>query len=393
MSYDFSQASTQNVDPFAHLENPNANPELSEKFEENRQEFQENYADKLQVILWWENSELFSKISGSFEQSGNIQDAIESNINQIKYLDKSEYVKESLLFLLSQDKAEFNLANSDILSNNWNEQSDMKQESERERKLLSQKTISKQAKDNLSADLWLAPEEVQEKLEKTDEQNKNKEQMKTIVYNQEFMSQFLWDGKQADENKAFLEHEEVQEDLDIILSKCVLNTDVTTFQEIASTQWEEWIKQVNKSLNYAFDMQVAEILDGKVNYPEEKVFALRKEIYEWNPFEKIEAYEKIKHLVYTNEWMGWAKQSREFKNRSMLANEKQKVLNERFEQVRMLLSQAQEKNTEEVTNQQSKIDEILAMEKEEENSSWDVFSWDVEFEWINDIVNEQKEAA
>jgi hypothetical protein len=53
----------------------------------------------------------------------------------------------------------------------------------------------------------------------------------------------------------------------------------------------------------------------------------------------------------------------------MLANEKQKVLNERFEQVRMLLSQAQEKNTEEVTNQQSKIDEILAMEKEEENSS------------------------
>jgi hypothetical protein len=46
-----------------------------------------------------------------------------------------------------------------------------------------------------------------------------------------------------------------------------------------------------------------------------------------------------------------------------------------------------------VTNQQSKIDEILAMEKEEENSSWDVFSWDVEFEWINDIVNEQKEAA
>jgi hypothetical protein len=51
MSYDFSQASTQNVDPFAHLENPNANPELSEKFEENRQEFQENYADKLQVIL------------------------------------------------------------------------------------------------------------------------------------------------------------------------------------------------------------------------------------------------------------------------------------------------------------------------------------------------------
>jgi hypothetical protein len=29
----------------------------------------------------------------------------------------------------------------------------MKQESERERKLLSQKTISKQAKDNLSADL------------------------------------------------------------------------------------------------------------------------------------------------------------------------------------------------------------------------------------------------
>ena len=83
MSYDFSQSSTQNVDPFAHLENPNANPELSEKFEENRQEFQENYADKLQVILWWENSELFSKISGSFEQSGNIQDAIESNINQI----------------------------------------------------------------------------------------------------------------------------------------------------------------------------------------------------------------------------------------------------------------------------------------------------------------------
>ena len=140
-------------------------------------------------------------------------------------------------------------------------------------------------------------------------------------------------------------------------------------------------------------MQVAEILDGKVNYPEEKVFALRKEIYEWNPFEKIEAYEKIKHLVYTNEWMGWAKQSKEFKNRSNVANEQQKSLTERFEQVRLLLSQAKEKDAEDVANQQSKIDEILAMEQKEETSSGDVFGWDVELEWLNDILNEQKEAA
>lgn len=399
MSYNFPQAHNQNTDPFAHLENPNANPELNERFEENRQEFQEKYAEKLQDILWPENSELYGRIVGSFEQSWDITAAVEINIDNIKNLEDSQRVKSVLLSFLQQNWNTQEIIQEDNIPKNL--ESDYYNPNlltaetikARQKKIDFQEWLWNNAQYKLAKDLWKKTDELDEKLNTTKEQEKNKKQMISMIYNESFLESFMWETKQEiEQNKTLLEFPEVQDDLGLVLSKCVLPVEASSIQEVYQKAWDGWVKQIDRSLNYAFEMRISEILEWKMNFPQETINNLCENIYSGNPVEKIVNFEKIKTIISTNEWMGWAKQSKEYRAHKKLDWAKQIALQEQFEDVRKLLKQANQTTLDQLELKKSQIEDILAMEQAEE-AGWNVFSWDLDIEAINDILweNTQKE--
>ena len=92
--------------------------------------------------------------------------------------------------------------------------------------------------------------------------------------------------------------------------------------------------------------------------------------------------------------MWWAKQSKDYRAKSQLNNIKEQTAKQQFEEIRMLLSQADEKTQQQLETKKYQIDEILAMEQAEE-AGWNIFAWDLNLEGIDDILSEntQKEQA
>lgn len=384
---------TATSDPYAHLENPDANPELNEKFWENRDKFDTTYREVLSNILWEEWNDLLWKIAGSFELSGDINKAVEINVDSIKNLQKSEEIKATLIAYLydSWDTQNNNNSTEDIPENlqsdDYNPNLETQESlSQRQEKIDFQKNLWETAKENLSNDLALEPVELDQKLNDTSEKKKNTERMEAIIYKNEwFLEQFMWKNSQEiEENKTLLAETEVQEDLDSILSKCVLPVEAHSVQEVYNKAWEKWVEQINRSLNYAFEIQISEILEWKMNFPKETINNLCQNIYNGNPVEKIVNFEKIKSIIHTNEWMWWAKQSREFKNKTTLNNLKNQVNTLQFEEIRDLLLKANQTTLKQLQLKETEIKQILAMEKESEEADWDIFWGNLEIEWISE---------
>lgn len=376
------------------------NIENKERYNENAELFNKEYREKLENALWEEWNDLLWKIAGSFELSWDIQNAIEINVDTIKNLEESEKVKMILLSALQENE---NTQDENILTQQQekNLQSDVENVNldtaesfaARQEKIKYQQTLWNNAKQNLAEDLWLEDKQLDEKLNTTEEQNKNKKQMNSMIYNNEsFLQSFMWENsKEIEQNKTLLESPEVQDDLDLVLSKCVLPVEANSVQEVYSQAWEQWVQQINKSLNYAFEMRISEILEWKMNFPQETINNLCENIYNGNPVEKIVNFEKIKSVIGTKEWMGWAKQSKEYRVNKQHDWAKQVALQEQFQQLRDLLKEADQTTLNQLQSKQSQIEQILAEEAKE--AGWNVFAWDLDLEWINDILWEKKEQA
>lgn len=374
------------------------NIENKERYSENAELFDKEYREKLENALWEEWNDLLWKIAGSFELSGNINNAVEINVDTIKNLEESQKVKDILLSIINQESLDETVLSQQQRENLKSDEENVNLETSasfaaRQEKIDYQQNLWNNAKESLADDLALESDELDQKLNKTAEQEKNKDQMQTMIYqNESFMESFMWDKSQdIKQNKTLLEQPEVQDDLDNILAKCVLPVDADSVQEVYAKGWEKWVQQINKSLNYAFDMQIWELLDGKMNFPQETINNLCENIYSGNPMEKIVNYEKIKSIIHTNEWMGWAKQSREFRVNKQMDWVKQLVSQEQFQEVRKLLKEANQTTLDQLESKQSEIERILAMEKDEE-TSWDIFqSWEIDK--ISENLTNQKEAA
>ncbi len=374
------------------------NIENKERYNENAELFDSSYREKLENALWEEWNDLLSKIAGSFELSGDINNAIELNVDTIKNLNESEKVKTLLLSVIQQEPQDEIVLSQQQRENLKSDEENVNLDNAasfaaRQEKIDYQQNFWNNAETNLANDLWLEKDELDQKLNWTEEKNKNKDQMQTMIYqNESFMESFMWDKSQdIKQNKTLLEQPEVQEDLDIILAKCVLPVDADSVQEVYTKGWEKWVQQINKSLNYAFDMQIWELLDGKMNFPQETINNLCENIYNGNPMEKIVNFEKIKSIIHTNEWMWWAKQSKEFRVNKQVDWAKQLVSQEQFQEVRKLLKEANQTTLDQLESKQSQIERILAMEKDEE-ASWDIFqAWEIDK--ISENLNEQKEVA
>lgn len=374
------------------------NIENKERYSENAELFDSKYREKLENILWEEWNDLLWKIAGSFELSGDINKAVEINVDTIKNLEESEKVKTLLLAIINQESEDKTVLSQRQRENLKSDEENVNLDnaasfSARQEKIDYQQNFWNNAEINLSNDLGLEPEELDKRLNKTEEKNKNKDQMKTMIYqNESFMESFMWDKSQdIKQNKTLLEQPEVQEDLDNILAKCVLPVDADSVQEVYEKSWEKWVQQINKSLNYAFDMHIWELLDGKMNFPQETINNLCENIYNGNPMEKIVNFEKIKSIIHTNEWMGWAKQSREFRVNKQVDWVKQQVSQEQFQEVRKLLKEANQTTLDQLESKQSQIEQILAME-ESEADDWDIFqAWEIDK--ISESLTNQKEAA
>ncbi len=374
------------------------NIENKERYSENAELFDKEYREKLENALWEEWNDLLWKIAGSFELSGDINNAVEINVDTIKNLEESQKVKDILLSIINQESLDETVLSQQQRENLKSDEENVNLETSasfaaRQEKIDYQQNLWNNAKESLADDLALESDELDQKLNKTAEQEKNKDQMQTMIYqNESFMESFMWDKSQdIKQNKTLLEQPEVQDDLDNILAKCVLPVDADSVQEVYAKGWEKWVQQINKSLNYAFDMQIWELLDGKMNFPQETINNLCENIYSGNPMEKIVNYEKIKSIIHTNEWMGWAKQSREFRVNKQMDWVKQLVSQEQFQEVRKLLKEANQTTLDQLESKQSEIERILAMEKDEE-TSWDIFqSWEIDK--ISENLTNQKEAA
>lgn len=374
------------------------NIENKERYNENAELFDSSYREKLENALWEEWNDLLSKIAGSFELSGDINNAIELNVDTIKNLNESEKVKTLLLSVIQQEPQDEIVLSQEQRENLKSDEENVNLDNAvsfaaRKEKIDYWKNLWNNAKQNLANDLALEPEELDQRLNKTEEQEKNKDQMQTMIYqNESFMESFMWENsKEIEKNKALLEDPEVQKDLDSILSKCVLPVEAHSVQEVYAKGWEKWVQQINESVNHAFMMQVSELLDGKVNFPKETVHTLCKNISTGNPMEKIVNFEKIKSIIHTNEWMWWAKQSREFRVNKQMDWVKQLISQEQFQELRDLLKKANQTTLDQLESKQKQIEQILAME-ESEADDWDIFqAWEIDK--ISESLANQKEVA
>ena len=374
------------------------NIENKERYSENAELFDNEYREKLENALWEEWNDLLWKIAGSFELSGDINKAVEINVDTIKNLEESQKVKDILLSIINQEPQDETVLSQQQRENLKSDEENVNLETSasfavRQEKIDYQQNLWNNAKESLADDLSLEPEELDKRLNKTEEKEKNKDQMQTMIYqNESFMEPFMWENSQEiAENKALLENPEVQKDLDNILAKCVLPVDAHSVQEVYAKGWEKWVQQINKSLNHAFNMQIWELLDGKMNFPQETVNTFCKNISIGDPMQKIANYEELKKIIHTGEAMWGVRQSREFRVNKQMDWAKQLVSQEQFQEVRKLLKEANQTTLDQLESKQSEIERILAMEKDEE-TSWDIFqSWEIDK--ISENLNEQKEAA
>lgn len=205
------------------------------------------------------------------------------------------------------------------------------------------------------ANTWYTNTEVQDKLTNKAEREKNKDKALKLFYNKWDIKWIIeWtnsDPKIASEKLERFNSDAYQEDLQIIMWNFVTNVEWETLKEVFKDwEWAEDSARILESLNLAFEMQIVKLTEWKANYNIETVEDLVLELREWDPFEKLEKFEQIKSLVNTSEWTKGKKSNEFFQNIQTWREEKEKSLEERFNNLKEQVENAKKLKNEKKEN-------------------------------------------
>lgn len=180
------------------------------------------------------------------------------------------------------------------------------------------------------------------------------------------------------EDNEFLWLEEVQDDLESILGNFLVETNITDFNELSI--WDQ--ESVNDVLNSSFDLQVSKLIKNKANYPTITVENYIKEIHDWEPIDKIKAYEELKEIINHKEWISW-KAMEKWKN-SIMNKIKLKATEKVDNYIQDIKTLMENKDIVLTNKQKEKLTEELKQLETIEDSmvKWEVFSWDLSIESI-----------
>jgi hypothetical protein len=196
-----------------------------------------------------------------------------------------------------------------------------------------------------------------------------------------------WDKNKLEENKDFFNNEFVQKDLEKIMWNFLTDNEWQSLTEVFQNWWVEASKKIETSLNLAFEMEVNTVLENKMNYDTEKVDKLLLKLQEWNPFDKLVAFEDIKMHVNTSESI-WSKLDKSFQKVSKWAEKEKLTIQDRFENVKYMIDIWKELNDMNIL-QEAEMD-LLSIK--EEVPSWEIFEWwdiDILLQEVQEILKEQ----
>jgi hypothetical protein len=333
---------------------------------------------------------ILSRLETQYLKDVNFFD-INEELNTIFYWWNINWYKTSGIDIDNKDEIYNELLIT--ISNNHNEAHEDKYENpeklnETERKLESQEYLRDSAYERLSSSITSIPGDLEstidkpnsEQLEKYLEKNSVKEdnikKWETLIYNDNFISTFFSkDPEQKKLDEEFFNYPEVKNDLKDILSNFLVNTDKDKLSDV--DKWD--LEQINIALNSAFDIKIAELLDGKVNYPEITINTMIKEIRDWNPFEKIETFEALKQIVNNNEWKSWIAMEKWKINIVKSLKLGQTILEKYFKEIQLQIKE-NHWNIELINELKIELENIL-LEKNELISTGEIFEWDISLEW------------
>ncbi len=185
------------------------------------------------------------------------------------------------------------------------------------------------------ANTWLTQEEVQEKLTDDTEREKNKDKALKLFYNEWSIKGIIkWTSTSEDAQKKLekFNSEDYQEDLQKIMWNFVTDVEWETLVDVfRDWEWSEDSGKILESLNLAFEMQINKVTEWKANYDTEIVDDLITELRDWDPFEKLDIFEKIKSLVNTWEWKNSEKSSKVGKKINEWREKEKVSLEKRFD--------------------------------------------------------------
>ena len=124
------------------------------------------------------------------------------------------------------------------------------------------------------------------------------------------------------------------------------------------------------------------MIKNKANYPTITVENYIKEIHDWEPIDKIKAYEELKEIINHKEWISW-KAMEKWKN-SIMNKIKLKATEKVDNYIQDIKTLMENKDIVLTNKQKEKLTEELKQLETIEDSmvKWEVFSWDLSIESI-----------
>jgi len=168
---------------------------------------------------------------------------------------------------------------------NTSEKETIKEKPKQENKTDIEQKMQKNLGLESGKELW-------EKLYNTESRSNNLKQAKEIFFSPDKVKQYSSKNPKLEQfGEGIFEWEWMDEDLREILWNFVINSETTNLSDLDP-------KDTNEALNNAFDLEVAQLLEWKVNYKEETIIKLRKDMLSSdNPLEKLQIFKNLKDVV------------------------------------------------------------------------------------------------